>query len=767
MARLSLIKVMAGILLLLAWLSDASNLKAGTGVEARFGRRFFLSMSSQSVSGSSSNSARVDRARLRLAEVQGLLPIGASEKAELTGTSLSEMMKQATSIDSSTRVREISWRVAEPEIRYDAMRSQTELYSQPLRWLSRNVELFVPFSIFTLNVVFDILTGTEKQRRANRAEELLDVISKQSPAIIKAGQALASRPDLFPKEYLEALQKLQDRCPAYPTNQAIAQFESEIGVPFDEVFEYESPLEPAAAASIGQVYKAKLKSNGAEVAIKIQRPNCMNTISTDLFVLRWYSNLVERLLKLVGRNISLVSVIDDFGELIFREMDYRAEAVNAQRFAELYASIPDVFVPKVYTDLSTGKVLTMEWVTGARLSDKSSLERMGLDSSKFVDILVQCSLRQMLENGFFHADPHAGNLLAMPSGKLCFLDFGMVSYVESQQRYSIIEAVVHLVNRDFVALANLYSRMGFIPADVNQEPLVQALRKALPDVLNASVGELNIKNIINKLGDVMFRFPFSLPPYYISIIRCLGVLEGVALQVDDNFRIIEDAYPYIASRLLTDSAEELQEALQQLLFTKEDEPRWDRLEELLERADSVTDYSIEEAAERLIAYLAIDTEPSARLREVIKTQIIENSSVFFEGGAFLASSQIRNGELLGTMTSLASKAREGGSGAAITELIDLLEKNYESSLLSGEFAAVNGAMSSNDHHQASSKPPSASRVAALLLSGGDDPRKAQEVVVGILRKMLREPKMAALTSEIVAEVVEKNSARVLEILLVG
>ena len=116
----------------------------------------------------------------------------------------------------------------------------------------------------------------------------------------------------------------------------------------------------------------------------------------------------------------------------------------------------------------------------------------------------------------------------MPSGKLCFLDFGMVSYVESQQRYSIIEAVVHLVNRDFVALANLYSRMGFIPADVNQEPLVQALRKALPDVLNASVGELNIKNIINKLGDVMFRFPFSLPPYYISIIRCLGVLEGVA-----------------------------------------------------------------------------------------------------------------------------------------------------------------------------------------------------------------------------------------------
>jgi len=208
----------------------------------------------------------------------------------------------------------------------------------------------------------------------------------------------------------------------------------------------------------------------------------------------------------------------------------------------------------------------MEWVTGARLSDGEAIKKMNLKGERFVDILVQCSIRQMLENGFFHADPHGGNLLAMESGKLCFLDFGMVSYVEAPQRYSIIEAVVHLVNRDFRALAELYRRMGFIPLDVDLEPLVLALDKALPDVLNAPVGELNIKNIIGKLGDVMFKFPFSLPPYYIAIIRCLGVLEGVALQVDEDFRILDDAYPYIASRLLTDPSEELQAALQQLLF---------------------------------------------------------------------------------------------------------------------------------------------------------------------------------------------------------
>jgi len=124
--------------------------------------------------------------------------------------------------------------------------------------------------------------------------------------------------------------------------------------------------------------------------------------------MRWYAQLLQRLVAAIGRDIDLVSIIDDFGELIYREIDYRAEAVNAQRFAELYASIKDVFVPKVYTDLSTSKVLTMEWVDGARLVDAEAMRSLGFEKSKFVDTLVECSLKQMLENGFFHADPHAG-----------------------------------------------------------------------------------------------------------------------------------------------------------------------------------------------------------------------------------------------------------------------------------------------------------------------------------------------------------------------
>ena len=679
-------------------------------------------------------SQRLKRARLRLAEAQGLLPIGGSE---VEGVSLSDFTaNKASSVQS--KVREISWRVAEPAVQYDPIGDSSRLFAQPVRWIKRNIEIFVPLTIFVISVVGDILGNREEQNREKRAEEILDIISKQSPALIKAGQALASRPDLLPKEYLDSLQKLQDRCPAYPTELAVSLFESELGIPLDSAIILDSP-EPVAAASIGQVYKGRLRSNGAKVAIKIQRPNCEEAIAIDLFVLRWYAQLLQRLLQLFQRDINLVSVIDDFGDLIYREIDYRAEAVNAQRFAELYASIPDVFVPKVYTDLSTSKVLTMEWVDGARLSDRKSIEAMGLDNSKFVDTLVQCSLRQLLENGFFHADPHAGNLLAMPSGKLCFLDFGMVSYVEAPQRYSIIEAVVHLVNRDFAALTELYRRMGFIPSDVDTAPIILALEAALPDVLNSSVNELNIKNVVNKLGDVMFKFPFSLPPFYTAIIRCLGVLEGVAIQVDKDFRIIEDAYPYIASRLLTDSSTELQSALQQLLF-RDGQPRWERLQELLEKAVQVQDYDVMQAADRLLAYLA--SEKGAKILDIFADQAVEIADALANESSEIALALARSG-------SWASSGRflqEGTSGGGVSSVIDAVLK------------------SSADLSKSSPALTSASRVIKLLQeSDGLDSEK----LIILARKVLREPVLASVVATIVSRVSERALSRTVASLFSG
>lgn len=609
---------------------------------------------------------RLQRARLRLAEAQGIIPAGSSDRYQTPG-----------GLQRTTKVRDLTFKVAEPEVQYDPEEAEARLWRQPVTWLKRNVDLFVPMTAFLGRVIVDIITDEEERHRRKRAQELLEIISGLGPAVIKAGQALSSRPDLLPSEYLEELQKLQDRLPPYPNEQAFQVVESELGVAFDQVFELleENPI---AAASIGQVYKAKLRSTGETVAVKVQRPRCEEIISVDLYVLRWYAGLINRILSVLKRDIDVIAVIDDFGELIYREIDYTAEAANAQRFVELYGGLEDICAPRVYTELSTRKVLTLEWVDGVRLVDQRQLQSYRADPTKLIDRLVQCSLRQMLENGFFHADPHAvsllrqshwrivylyrvddgvydlvllltlrvfpcravkpithscsfpflfnpstkfqGNLLCTPEGKLCYLDFGMMSYVESNQRYGIIEAVIHLVNRDFNSLASLYQRMGFIPGDVDTQPIITALEDALPEVLNASVGELNIKNVINKLGDVMYKFPFALPPYYIAIIRCLGVLEGLALQVNPNSRIINDAYPYIASRLLTDSSPELQAALHKLIF-KAGRPRWERLEQLLEVAGSTSDYDVTLAMDQLLDYIL--SEQGTEFRRIFAAELVD------------------------------------------------------------------------------------------------------------------------------------------------
>lgn len=504
---------------------------------------------------------------------------------------------------SAARQEELAARAAKSADagpRYDASAAAELFRGRGLYVRRRQLQIAVPLTAFVARVALDIRLGREEKLRRQRAKEFLDIVSSLGPAIIKGGQAVSSRPDLLPPEYLDELQKLQDRLPPFSNEIAFAQIERELGKPVDEIFEYIDPT-PVAAASIGQVYRARLRGTREEVAVKVQRPDCERVIALDIYILRNLSGTLNRLLRLIGRDVDLQKIIEEFGKLIYEEIDYITEARNGERFMELYGDLPDVEVPRVYWRYTKRTVLTMQWMDGERLtSPKLSRER----SEQLVRAMVQCSLQQMLENGYFHADTHLGNLLATDTGTLCYLDFGMMSEVEPGQRYGIIEAVVHMVNRDFDALANLYVRLGFLPADIDLTPIVAALNDALPDVLGASVGELNFKSVIDKLGSVMYKYPFNLPPYYTAIIRCLGVLEGVAIQVDPNFKILRESYPYIASRLLTDPAPELQQALQCLLFDG-DRPRWNRLESLLESAAAAGggDYDVSQAAEQLIAFV--------------------------------------------------------------------------------------------------------------------------------------------------------------------
>jgi aarF domain-containing kinase len=296
-------------------------------------------------------------------------------------------------------------KVAEPLVTYDPVAAEKLLFRQPTKWLVRNFQIAFPFGIWAAGVVADYLF--QKSNRRLRAIQLKEAISGLGPAIIKGGQALASRPDLLPSEYLEELQKLQDDVPRFSNQLAFATVEEELGEQFEDVFELVEqepiagmfkkkkwcPFAPCRiaytnngvcviAASIGQVYKARLLSNGDLVALKIQRPKCEEIIALDLYVLRWWAGVYNKVFEILNRDVDLQSIIDDFGELIYREIDYVAEAANAQRFSELYAGVTDVFVPKIYSELTTSKVLTMEWVDGFRLTDSESLERYNLDRTK-------------------------------------------------------------------------------------------------------------------------------------------------------------------------------------------------------------------------------------------------------------------------------------------------------------------------------------------------------------------------------------------------
>jgi predicted unusual protein kinase regulating ubiquinone biosynthesis (AarF/ABC1/UbiB family) len=630
-------------------------------------------------------------------------------------------------------------KVAEPLRKYDPIAAEKLLFRQPTKWLVRNIQIGFPLALWVTGVIYDIGTNQEESNRKNRAKQLLQTISGLGPAIIKGGQALASRSDLMPSEYLEELQKLQDDVPRFKNELAFDTVEKELGVDFDSIFELIG-TDPIAAASIGQVYKARLRTNGDLVALKIQRPNCEDVIALDLYVLRWWSGVANVLTTLLNRDIDVQNIIDDFGELIYRELDYVAEAANAQRFSELYANqVKDVFVPKVYSELTTSKVLTMEWVEGFRLTDIDSLEKYGLDRKKLVDTLVQCSLRQILGNGFFHADPHGGNLLVVPDGRLCYLDFGMMSYAAGPQRNGFLLAVVHIVNRDWDELVSMYQRLGFIPEGTDLKPIAVALEKSLPDALNSDISELNFKNVVGKLGDIMYTYPFSLPPFYISIIRCLGVLEGLAIQVDPQARIISEAYPYVASRVLTDTQGELQEALRRLALTSDGKVRWNRLERLLSEARDSQGYDVSIAVKSLTDYLISDdgeqllSDFTDQIVDGVDSLSSETISYIVEASRALSiQDEVAAVRAFRTLEMLFQSSEEDTQQTLEDYLSDVLPAPTPSMKQFGRITTLLGARGSTS-----------------------DPSK----LVPIVRRLSQEPKIQRVASEIVAKLGERILSR--------
>ncbi|MFM7450379.1 MAG: ABC1 kinase family protein [Leptolyngbyaceae cyanobacterium] len=486
----------------------------------------------------------------------------------------------------------------EPGMRYNADQIAAYYRSRPLQVWGRVIGIFLPFLHLGWMLWWHRRMGITESKLRREAIRLREMLTRLGPAFIKIGQALSTRPDLIPPVYLEELTQLQDQLPPFDNEIAFQFIQEELGLPPQEIYA-ELTDHPIAAASLGQVYRGRL-TTGEEVAVKVQRPGLAASMALDMYILRRLAQIVMQ--QRTNLRSDLVGIMDEFAARIFEEMDYTHEGQNAERFAELYGHLPDVYVPRIHWDYTGRRVLTMEWITGTKLTQPEVIRAQGIDAGYLIEVGVQCSLRQLLEHGFFHADPHPGNLLATPDGKLAYLDFGMMSEVKPPQRYGLIEAVVHMVNRDFAGLAHDYVKLEFLTPDTDLTPIIPALGHVFSQALGASVAELNFKSITDQLSEVMYEYPFRVPAYYALIIRSLVTLEGIAIHVDPDFKVLSKAYPYVAKRLLTDPAPELRASLQDLLM-KDGSFRWNRLENLLKNARNSADYDLNAVLDQVVDYL--------------------------------------------------------------------------------------------------------------------------------------------------------------------
>jgi predicted unusual protein kinase regulating ubiquinone biosynthesis (AarF/ABC1/UbiB family) len=456
-------------------------------------------------------------------------------------------------------------------------------------WLAwgRLLRIIWSFAGFIFSLKWDEWQDQVEENQGKRATQLRTLLTNLGPTFIKVGQALSTRPDLIRKDFLAELVKLQDQLPAFDSDLAYQIIETDLQRPISKIFRELSP-QPVAAASLGQVYKGRLLT-GEEVAVKVQRPNLRPLLTKDLYLMRWVASWLAPWLPLnLGHDLTLI--VDEFGTKLFEEIDYINEGRNAEKFAHNFRNDPQVKVPSIYWNYTSNHVLTLEWINGFKLTDTHNIQSVGLDPEAIIQVGVTTGLQQLLEHGFFHADPHPGNLFAMSDGRMAYIDFGMMDQLEETTKESLVDALVHLVNKDYADLAVDFVNLGFLTANTNIAPIVPALEAVLGNAIGKNVQDFNFKTITDEFSELMYEYPFRVPAKFALIIRSLVTQEGIALSLNPNFKIVEVGYPYIARRLLTGESPALRRRLLNVLF-KDGKFQWQRLENLITiaRTDSQFD----------------------------------------------------------------------------------------------------------------------------------------------------------------------------------
>jgi ubiquinone biosynthesis protein len=385
------------------------------------------------------------------------------------------------------------------------------------------------------HVQIDKLTRAERTRLA--LEEL-------GPTFIKLGQILSTRPDLIPLSYVQELSKLQDHVSPFSYDEVREIIKSETGKYPEDLFRH-FETNPVAAASIGQVHRAQLMEDD-QVVVKVQRPGIRKIIEVDLEIMFHLAGLMERHLE-EAKLFRPTRILDEFASSLEKEINYTIEASNIENFARQFMDDDTVYIPRVYRELSTGRILTMEYVEGIKASDMESLQRAGYDLHKIARSGASSIMKQIFVHGYFHADPHPGNLFILPGNVICFIDFGMMGRIRRQEREDFAELVIELIEKDEKKITEVLLKLTDYEHEPDEGQLERNLSEFVDQYLFRPLKEINIARMFQRLLEILARHQLRLKPDLFLMIKAISTVETLGRSLDADFMLMTYAEPLVRS----------------------------------------------------------------------------------------------------------------------------------------------------------------------------------------------------------------------------
>ena len=382
----------------------------------------------------------------------------------------------------------------------------------------------------------------EKIETLSRAERVRMTLEELGPTFIKLGQILSTRPDLLPVEFIRELGKLQDDVPPYPFKQVKETIETEFGSPLNKLVNYfkETPL---ASASLGQVHRAQL-SDGEEVVIKVQRPNIRKTVEVDMEIMLHMATLMEK--HLIGWDIRRpTQIVEEFARTLEKELDYNIEAAHMERFAMQFTGESTVYVPKVYRELLSSRVLAMEYIKGIKPANIDILKKEGLDPKEIAVRGFDLIMKQIFVHGFFHADPHPGNIFILPNNVISYIDFGMMGRLNRENRENFADLIIAVIKKDEAKAVNALLRLATSDEEVNHHYLERDLIELIDQHFYRSLKELDLGALLHQLMNLMSKNRLHVSPDLFLMVKALGTVEGLGRILDPDFDAAEQAAPFV------------------------------------------------------------------------------------------------------------------------------------------------------------------------------------------------------------------------------